>query len=895
MAKTPRAPANMSFLTTGRKFLEATRTPSPAALSLGGLFPGVSISDTTPPSVPQNLQATAISTSQINLSWSASTDTGGAGLAGYRVYRNGSNTALGPTFTGTTYSDTGLSASTAYTYRVTAVDNVGNESAQSSQAVATTQAATSSVFPLSITAGERFLRDKNGNPWFMQGTTPWSLAVQRTTSEITQFLANTAQKGFNTILFNAIEHYYTSQTPEYLNVAGQAPFTTMTDFASAFNESYWSVVDHIVNECLRLNIFCVINPAYLGYSGTEEGWDTEVGAESDADLRTYGTRLAQRYPQPNVGWSLGGDQTPGTTLRNKQAQILTGIRSVSTAYIVTAHAAPQTPSYPTWGSVTGVNLHTAYAETAEVFAQCLTEFTRTQAPPFVMIEAIYEQERSPAISAAGLRRQSYQAICAGAKGQFFGNNPEWHQESFRRPYSYTGTWITNQDSTGRQQQAYVKQLIDSIRWWTLEPKTGTELVTTAQGSGDTRICPALASDGQQALIWRTSAGSVTVNMAAMSIPSVRARFYDPTTGTFSTVSGSPFPASGTRSIAWPGERMLVLDADPSAAIAHGQVFTVTGSGFGSKSSNSLIWDNCSHGQSISTRWNGMWPTTAGTGSNMNYRTPAALGRGVATPHSNVTAYACGCHLKVNDTDGGNNVALWRTFNKAAFPFWVVYSYYERVDPAFDQQNSDNNFKWFGYGAGGSIYPLPNNWYIEYYDPWLDSTNNPLGTHSFDDTSGAGFQAHASIYGGIKQPNPKPAWIKKDVVVKLTDISGQGALFTRANNVVMMNQATLGYTDKYAGTQRSVGIGGYARGRGANNWRYFADIYSDLGPNPGRFYLTNNATFNSATIAEPQPWTSWADDQVTLTCNKGQLPSGTVHVHFRNEAGTPQYLGTLQLQ
>jgi chitodextrinase len=91
--------------------------------------------DTTPPSTPTNLTATAVSSSQIDLSWSASTDN--VGVTGYKVYRGGSQIA---TTTSTTYSDTGLTPSTTYTYTVTAYDAAGNTSTQSSPASATTQA-----------------------------------------------------------------------------------------------------------------------------------------------------------------------------------------------------------------------------------------------------------------------------------------------------------------------------------------------------------------------------------------------------------------------------------------------------------------------------------------------------------------------------------------------------------------------------------------------------------------------------------------------------------------------------------------------------------------------------------------------------------------------------------
>lgn len=128
------------MLRTGRRGFETTCSPSSASIAVSGRNVAVIVTDNIAPSVPAGLTATVISSSQINLSWSASTDTGGSGLAGYRVYRNGSGTPLVQQ-SGTTYSDTGLTASTLYAYRVSAYDNQGNESTLSSQASATTSSA----------------------------------------------------------------------------------------------------------------------------------------------------------------------------------------------------------------------------------------------------------------------------------------------------------------------------------------------------------------------------------------------------------------------------------------------------------------------------------------------------------------------------------------------------------------------------------------------------------------------------------------------------------------------------------------------------------------------------------------------------------------------------------
>ena len=93
------------------------------------------VADTVPPTVPTNLTATAISSTQINLTWTASTDN--VGVTGYQIFRNGVQVGTSAT---NSYSDTGLTASTTYTYTVSAYDAAGNVSAQSSAASATTLA-----------------------------------------------------------------------------------------------------------------------------------------------------------------------------------------------------------------------------------------------------------------------------------------------------------------------------------------------------------------------------------------------------------------------------------------------------------------------------------------------------------------------------------------------------------------------------------------------------------------------------------------------------------------------------------------------------------------------------------------------------------------------------------
>lgn len=106
-------------------------------VTLIALIPASVTVDTTAPSVPTGVNATATGDTTATISWNPSTDD--IGVTGYTVYRGGVSIASG--VTSTSYSDSGLTGSTAYSWTVSAQDAAGNTSAQSSAATATTAVA----------------------------------------------------------------------------------------------------------------------------------------------------------------------------------------------------------------------------------------------------------------------------------------------------------------------------------------------------------------------------------------------------------------------------------------------------------------------------------------------------------------------------------------------------------------------------------------------------------------------------------------------------------------------------------------------------------------------------------------------------------------------------------
>jgi hypothetical protein len=113
-------------------------------------------SDTIPPTAPSGLSATASSSTNVNLTWTASTYN--VGVTGYQIYRN--STLVGTSAT-SNFTDTSVTGGILYNYTVKASDAAGNLSAPSNTATVTTPQSTtitiSSFFVGNITANSAMI------------------------------------------------------------------------------------------------------------------------------------------------------------------------------------------------------------------------------------------------------------------------------------------------------------------------------------------------------------------------------------------------------------------------------------------------------------------------------------------------------------------------------------------------------------------------------------------------------------------------------------------------------------------------------------------------------------------------------------------------------------------
>lgn len=105
-----------------------------AGVAVAAAMATIGTRDTTPPSIPQNLQATEIKSNSVVLEWSSSIDDN-SGVAGYIIYRDNNRLT---TVAGTKYTDSNLSPNNTYIYTIRAEDGEGNVSSDSNPLSVTT-------------------------------------------------------------------------------------------------------------------------------------------------------------------------------------------------------------------------------------------------------------------------------------------------------------------------------------------------------------------------------------------------------------------------------------------------------------------------------------------------------------------------------------------------------------------------------------------------------------------------------------------------------------------------------------------------------------------------------------------------------------------------------------
>jgi len=256
----------------------------------------------TAPNAPTNLMASAASTTQINLSWTDSSNN----ETGFKVERsttvNGNYTLLTTTAANvTTYQNTGLTASTTYFYRVSAVNAVGT-SATTDPVSATTQsppAPNTPTAPTNLTATATSTTQIN-LAWTDSSNNETGFKVERATTVngnymlVTTTAANVTSYS-NTGLAASTTFYYRVAA---INATGSSNYTAV---ATATTQTPPSAPSAPSAFTATATSTAQINLAWTDNSSNETGFKIERSTTSNGTYTLVTTTAANATSYSNTG------------------------------------------------------------------------------------------------------------------------------------------------------------------------------------------------------------------------------------------------------------------------------------------------------------------------------------------------------------------------------------------------------------------------------------------------------------------------------------------------------------------------------------------------------------------------------------------------------------------
>ena len=416
------------------------------------------------------------------------------------------------------------------------------------------------AYPLKPSANGRYLVDSNNVPFLIIGDAPHSILANLNDSDAVKYLTDRGQRGFNALWIELLCDSYTfgygneGDANYGRDVNGNNPFTSILgggfyDLTTP-NEAYWSRVDYIVQQAAANGLQCVFTPLDQG------GWTQTSLANGTTLCHKYGQFLGNRYSNySNVIWNFGNDFQQWRTPENDAVilAIADGVRSADPNHLITIqldYYVSESQDDLNW--IPRINTNGVYTY-YPTYAETLVAYNKPTIMPVLFLEENYEDEAN--VGELGtpkvLRRQEYWSLTAGAlAGHMYGSY--WTDR-------FAAGWQSHLDTQCVRELGYFKTFMTSIAWYNLVPDQTHSLLTAGFGTfsdtghvGDNDYATAAkAADGSLAIIYTPVSHTMTVAMANFA-GLVTARWFDPTSNTFETVVGSPFPNTGSRNFTTPG-------------------------------------------------------------------------------------------------------------------------------------------------------------------------------------------------------------------------------------------------------------------------------------------------------------------------------------------------------
>jgi hypothetical protein len=422
-------------------------------------------------------------------------------------------------------------------------------------------------FPLRVSDNHRYLVDRAGRPFLMQGDSPWDLVVTPTMAEAVQYLDSRKARGFNTLLVEVTDPHDWPNAPRKApnTIDGIAPFTKANDFGTP-NDAYFDHAHAVIAAARARGMMVLLAPAYMGYSGTDEGWWNQMNKMPASSCTAFGDYLGRKFADlDNIVWVHGVDMIPppGSPGEACGLAILHALQAKLPNAIHTGHwnnGGPDDGSLDEPAFAPFMQLNAVYTY-GFIYQKCTSETARTPPLPTFVIETLYEGEHET--KPFELRRQAYWADLTCTAGQLIGNLPVW---------SFARGWKAALDSTGANDMARLYAAFAPRRWYDLVPDGGHKIVTAGYGNfgGADYVAAGATPDGKLAMAYVPSTGtgtrSIKVDLSRFAGP-VTAQWINPTRDGTVAAGGCPCSGKEQHEFVTPGDNgsgqndwLLVVDS-----------------------------------------------------------------------------------------------------------------------------------------------------------------------------------------------------------------------------------------------------------------------------------------------------------------------------------------------
>jgi hypothetical protein len=394
------------------------------------------------------------------------------------------------------------------------------------------------------------------------GDVPQSLMVQLSPAEADAFFADRQRYGFNTLWINVVNAgpYFPDSRADGSSFDGIKPFSGHisggSDLAhydlSKPNETYFKRVDEILDLTSKRNMLVFLDPIETGQ------WLATIRNNGVKSAEEYGRFLGRRYRRfQNILWLNGNDfdSWKGSPGDDAVVQAVSrGIRSEAPNQLQTVELnGDQSLQDASWRPLISINGCYTYGVT---YLQMMDCWHQSPPMPVYLLESHYENEDVGTPKDFGtpsvVRRQAYWTMLCGGSGQLYGNMYTWRMQA---------GWKDHIDTPGAAQFTIWKQFFTSLPWYNLVPDEKHTVVTAGFGTvGDGKLrvsesdycTTASTPDGAYVVAYLPTNRTISVNMATLKAP-VRAKWFDPSNGAYTPVTGGPFSNLESRQFTSPGK------------------------------------------------------------------------------------------------------------------------------------------------------------------------------------------------------------------------------------------------------------------------------------------------------------------------------------------------------